>query len=198
MLLEILKLPAENSKDLSAVAALLCLVDQPLQQSASWEDVGLQEVSELTIAPDEKVVEFFSNAANASNVYGTIIQNANYRSLNDFAEIKQELESAIKRLPFKKIIDPETGHRQAFSEVLRKIVEAFKGEANIQNSRIMVFALLLLALGLDKGDIAANRLMLVHEFSHCLEIEDDVFDDLLKHAAVMHTALKNTSTIIFE
>jgi len=198
MLLEILKLPAENSKDLTTIAALLCLVDQPLQQSVSWEDVGLQEVSERTIAPDETVVEFFSNAANTSCLFGNIIKHTASRSLGNFSEIKKELESAIRRLPFKKIIDPETGHRQAFSEVLRKIVEAFKGEANIQNSRIMVFALLLLALGLDKGDIAANRLMLVHEFSHCLEIEDDVFDDLLKHAAVMHIALKNTSTIIFE
>jgi len=198
MLLEILRLPAENIKDLSAVAALLCLVEQPLQQSVSWEDVGLQEVSELTIAPDEKVVELFSNTANTSWLYGNIIKNTASRLLGNFSEIKKELESAIKRLPFKKIIDPDTGHRQAFSEVLQKIVKEFEGEANIQNSRIMVFALLLLALGLDKGDIAANRLMLVHEFSHCLEIEGDVFDDLLKHAAVMHAALKNTSTIIFE
>jgi len=117
---------------------------------------------------------------------------------NDFLGIKIRLEEEIKKLPFRKITDPEKGHRQAFSTVMHKLIDEFKFERNIQNPRIFSLWLLMLALEMDAGVISPNKFAFIDEFRNHFEIEDDVFEDLQERAVSLRKELEKTMSIIIE
>jgi len=212
MLFDIFKTKTETIKDFILVSALLSLVDRPLKNSVKWEDAGANEVSNLEIDADEiaesineeirggLISSYFISCADKSSLYGAIAWTnmTEERDLGNFLSVKNELEKEIRCLPFRKIIEPKEGHREAFRKVLSKIIDEFKSEKNIQTSRTMTLWLLMLALDIDKGEITPNKSALIDDFRNAFEIEDDVLEDLQERAASLYKELIKTMIIINE
>jgi len=209
MLFDIFKIQKETAKDFVAITGLLSLVDRPLRNSFDWKDTGTDDISKISIEHHEKIAKihkdenciYHSIIGGASSGHATHALSGFFMGIRrsaDFRDIKKELEEEIKRLPFKKITDPEGGHRQAFSNVMHKLIDAFKFERNIQNPRIFSLWLLMLALEMDAGIISPNKFAFIDEFRSAFDIEDDVFEDLQERAVSLHKELEKTMSIIIE
>jgi len=200
MLLDVLGMPTGSAKDFMLVAGLLALVDRPLKNSIEWEDAGIDDISNMEISENEKIIEAQVDSEDEYDyLYHSVVKTAvGYRELNDFRCIKKSLEKSIKKLPFRNITDSKDGHKQAFSEVLHKIIDEFQFERSIQNSRIMTLWLLMLALEIDEATISSNKLAFIDTFRNHFDIEDDVFEDLQERATTLFKELEKTKAIIIE
>jgi len=196
MLLDILKIQKETAKDLVMITGLLALVDRPLENSVDWEDAGIDDISNMSIEPHEKIAEIHDDY---DCVYRAIVNSTRTRdNADNFRDIKEKLEEEIKGLPFRKITDPEEGHRQAFSSVMHELIDEFQFERNIQNPRILSLWLLMLAFEMDAGVISPNKFAFIDEFRNHFDIEDDVFEDLQERAVSLRKELEKTMSIIIE
>jgi len=171
------------SRDFLRIAALLSFVDQPLKNSVAWEDIDQQMIENMAIETNAVMVE---------------LCNGDYMATNALGRVKETVETALKKLPIRKILDQEEGHRQAFAAALKKILGEAEFEKSIQNSRLLVLWLLLLALELGGGEISSNKLLFSHDVAQHFHVETDVFDELLGQAKVGHQWLKKTLTILLD
>jgi len=218
MLFDIFKTPVKTVKDFILISALLSLVDRPLKNSVKWEDAGVDDISDLEIDADELmknlrgtlVDEDYDDSIDEWSLYGSILENIDdYREseggafgssgyMDNFSEVKFRLEESIKGLPFRKIIEPQSGHREVFQEICCRIVAGLNSSDRIQTTRAMALWLFMLALDIDKGEITPNKSALIDDFRNALGIEDDVLEDLQERAISLHKELAKTMTIINE
>jgi len=193
MLIEILKSPKTTIEDFVSVAKLLSLVDRPLKGSVKWEDVGLDDLANLEIEADERMEELRMKES------GTNLRTFTFLpSFSEESSEKKELENAIKKLPFRKVMDAGEGHREAFREVLHKVIGRFKSEKNMKTPRFITLWLLMLAFDLDGEGISPNKHALIDEFRSAFEVEDDVFEELQERAKSLHEEFSKTMVIITE
>jgi len=191
MLIELLKSPKATIEDFASVAKLLSLVDRPLKGSVKWEDVGLDDLANLEIEVDERMKEFGEDSPDIRRAFI-------FSSSSGSSSEKKELEDAIKKLPFRKIMDAGEGHKEAFREVLHKAIGRFKSEKDIKTQRFITLWLLVLAFDLDGEGISPNKHALIDEFRSAFEVEDDVFEELQGCAKSLHKELSKTMVIITE
>jgi len=220
MLFRIFDIETSAAKGFIAISHLMSFVDSPLARPIypdlscreykeqkfaviEWEDVGQEDIetefrfmcAEMCFRDD---TYFTSNSRSVGNA---ILESGHgWFGFDDFeVMISEKLDGAIKRLPFRNIMNEKGGgHREAYREVLREIIGKFNLDGNIKTQRSLVLWLLIVAIELGGGNISENKSAFIGDLKDCFDIEDDVFEDLQERAVSLYKELLKTTSIIFE
>ena len=186
----LLKLLSDHDrKDFIEVAELLILADKPLLWDGKLKDeitpqTNISKISIKKSSSDETLLE----EAKAECRLDT------HRFFGSGQQIEDRIVERLRTFPLHKIEEPETRLTVA-SSVLREILKGKKSEMPAV-PKLMLFELMLLALA--GGRISNVEWRLLNDFKHHYQVEDYIFEDLLKRAEITQQEINKTLSIVLE
>lgn len=170
------------------LAELLALSDNDLL----WDGKKIEDIKsndnldELTIQENKLESELLDEMARSAQL--------TYKQFNSKTSIELQLVDELKKIPIALINKPENRLKAPLA-VINKIFKTLE-KSNLSSAKTILFELFLIAL--RNGKISSINWSLLKEVQKHYQLEDFIFDDLLKCAEALNTELSKTIAIILE
>ncbi|MEL0578327.1 hypothetical protein AACK17_07220 [Pectobacterium punjabense] len=183
-------LPDEEKSHLLDLARLLALSDKPLLWDGKTKDelTSRSNIDALSIQQGELENELLS-AFELS-----VTTSSSYRSVLFDEPIEEQLIEALKTFPFINM-DSAESRVQAATVVLKTLLEKKKAD---EPTVPKIILLQLILFTLRDGNITNIEWLLLKEIQRYYQVQDFIFDDLLKRAEVLNSEINKTIALILE